>query len=209
MSVNINASTTNGLVLTSDTSGEIKLQANGADIATVSSTGIAMAAGKTLPAAALTGSLPAGMGGKILQVVQTRTNSVATYVRDDYISALQTSITPASTSSKILITITIGGISADSNADMGMDIYRGATQLDIGTGASGTNCTFLAGGMNLASSDTRQGVFTYLDSPSTTSSIDYKFRCRINSGRTMYMNRRAQLYDFACISSVTLMEVAG
>jgi len=59
MSVNINASTTNGLVLTSDTSGELKLQANGADIATVSSTGIAMAAGKTLPASALTGTLPA------------------------------------------------------------------------------------------------------------------------------------------------------
>ena len=60
MSVNINASTTNGLVLTSDTSGELKLQANGADIATVDSTGIAMAAGKTLPASSLTGTLPAG-----------------------------------------------------------------------------------------------------------------------------------------------------
>jgi len=59
MSVNINASTTNGLVLTSDTSGELKLQANGADIATVDSSGITMAAGKTLPAAALTGTLPA------------------------------------------------------------------------------------------------------------------------------------------------------
>ena len=59
MSVNINASTTNGLVLTSDTSGELKLQANGADIATVDSSGITMAAGKTIPAASLTGTLPA------------------------------------------------------------------------------------------------------------------------------------------------------
>jgi hypothetical protein len=48
MSVNINASTTNGLVLTSDTSGELKLQANGADIATVDSSGITIAAGKTI-----------------------------------------------------------------------------------------------------------------------------------------------------------------
>ena len=48
MSVNINASTTNGLVLTSDTSGELKLQANGADIATVDSSGITMASGKAL-----------------------------------------------------------------------------------------------------------------------------------------------------------------
>lgn len=58
MSININADTTNGLVMTSDTSGELKLQSAGADIATVSSSGIAMAAGKTLPASALTGSFP-------------------------------------------------------------------------------------------------------------------------------------------------------
>ena len=40
MSSTINADTTNGVVVTSDTSGEIKLQSAGADIATVSSTGI-------------------------------------------------------------------------------------------------------------------------------------------------------------------------
>lgn len=48
MSVNINADTTNGLVLTSDTSGELKLQSAGADIATVSSSGITMASGKDI-----------------------------------------------------------------------------------------------------------------------------------------------------------------
>jgi len=48
MSVNINADTTNGLVLTSDTSGELKLQSAGADIATVNSSGITMAAGKVI-----------------------------------------------------------------------------------------------------------------------------------------------------------------
>ena len=48
MSSTINADTTNGVVVTSDTSGEIKLQSAGADIATVSSTGLAMASGKDL-----------------------------------------------------------------------------------------------------------------------------------------------------------------
>jgi len=48
MSVNINADTTNGLVLTSDTSGELKLQSAGADIATVDSSGITMASGKDI-----------------------------------------------------------------------------------------------------------------------------------------------------------------
>ena len=48
MASTINADTTNGVVVTSDTSGEIKLQSAGADIATVSSTGLAMASGKDL-----------------------------------------------------------------------------------------------------------------------------------------------------------------
>jgi hypothetical protein len=82
MSVNINADTTNGLVLTSDTSGEIKLQSAGADIATVDSSGITMAAGKTLPASALTGTLPSIDGSSLtgipsIGVGQTWTNVTA------------------------------------------------------------------------------------------------------------------------------------
>jgi len=48
MSVLINADTSDGLKFTSDTSGEIKLQSGGTDIATVSSSGITMASGKNL-----------------------------------------------------------------------------------------------------------------------------------------------------------------
>jgi len=48
MAVTINADTSNGLVMTPDTSGEIKLQSGGTDIATVDSSGITMASGKVL-----------------------------------------------------------------------------------------------------------------------------------------------------------------
>lgn len=48
MSTIINADTSDGLKFTSDTSGEIKLQSAGADIATVNSSGITMASGKLL-----------------------------------------------------------------------------------------------------------------------------------------------------------------
>ena len=50
MASTINADTTNGVVVTSDTSGEIKLQSAGADIATVNNTGITLATGKDLTA---------------------------------------------------------------------------------------------------------------------------------------------------------------
>jgi len=76
MSVNINADTTNGLVMTSDTSGELKLQSAGADIATVNSSGITMASGKTLPASALTGALPA-IDGSALTNLSSYTDSDA------------------------------------------------------------------------------------------------------------------------------------
>ena len=48
MATIINADTSNGLKLTSDTSGEIQLQSAGTTIATVDSSGITMASGKTL-----------------------------------------------------------------------------------------------------------------------------------------------------------------
>ena len=48
MTVKINADTTNGAIITSDTSGEIELQAGGTKIATVKSTGLEMASGKDL-----------------------------------------------------------------------------------------------------------------------------------------------------------------
>jgi len=48
MSVLINADTSDGLKFTSDTSGEIKLQSAGTDIATVNSSGITLATGKDL-----------------------------------------------------------------------------------------------------------------------------------------------------------------
>ena len=48
MAITFNADTTNGAVITSDTSGEIKLQSAGTDIATVNSSGITMASGKAV-----------------------------------------------------------------------------------------------------------------------------------------------------------------
>jgi hypothetical protein len=70
MSSIINADTSNGLKLTSDTSGEVKIQSAGADIVTVDSTGITMAAGKTIPASALTGTLPAIDGSSLTNLPQ-------------------------------------------------------------------------------------------------------------------------------------------
>lgn len=76
MASNINADTTTGLQLTSDTSGEVKIQSAGADIVTVDSSGITMASGKTIPAASLTGALPA-IDGSALTGISSYTDADA------------------------------------------------------------------------------------------------------------------------------------
>ena len=120
MASTINADTSDGVVVTSDTSGEIKLQSAGADIATVSSTGIAMASGKTI-----TG------GGRILQVLQTVKTDIFTTTSTSFVdvTGFTASITPSSATSKILVTATTS-ISQSSTAGLVVfNLLRGSTNL--------------------------------------------------------------------------------
>lgn len=59
MATTINSNTTDGLVITPDTSGEVKIQSNGTDVLTITGSGMDLATGMTLPASKLTGALPA------------------------------------------------------------------------------------------------------------------------------------------------------
>ena len=213
MASTINADVTNGLVLTPDTSGEIKLQAGGADIATVSSTGIAMASGKTLPASALTGSLPAGMGGKILQVVQGTKTSAFTSSSTSWttITGLSASITPSSTSSKILVMCHVAYSNHSNTAFIRMT--RGGTVMIQGD-ASGSRIQ-----ANAASNDYGSEVncdvfsFMYLDSPATTSSTTYYPQVKSDAGTTIGVNRTQQDNNSGAYgrfsSTVTLMEIGA
>lgn len=220
MSVNINADTTNGLVLTSDTSGELKLQAGGADIATVNSSGITMASGKTLPASALTGSIPAANmpAGSILQVknavktnVQSFSNAVPTWAD---ISGLNISITPSSTSSKILV---MYSVHVANGADQGhgyIKVLRGATDLPIAdVDGSRTSASSVVNtghvGQTLCVSQ------SLLDSPSSTTALTYKLQFGINGvGIANWINKSTRDAnsvgnDGRMISTMTVMEVAG
>jgi hypothetical protein len=58
MATTINSNTTDGLVITPDTSGEVKIQSNGTDVLTITGSGMDLATGMTLPASKLTGTVP-------------------------------------------------------------------------------------------------------------------------------------------------------
>jgi hypothetical protein len=87
----------------------------------------------TLGANAIT-ALPSGVGGKVLQVVQTVksdtfSSSSATFVD---ITGLSASITPSSASNKILVMVSLNIGSNDSGLRLMTKLFRDSTAVFIG-----------------------------------------------------------------------------
>ena len=77
--------------------------------------------------------------GAVLQVKQSFIDTVITSGSTSFVtSGVAVVITPKSTSSKILLTSSIGGFYMAQNDDIYATIYRGSTNLGVGT----ANCFF-------------------------------------------------------------------
>jgi len=198
MAVIINASTSTGLVQSADTSGIIQFQSNGSTKATLNSSGF---------------SYPGG----VLQVVQTVMTSAAAYNGSAFneISPLNTSITPSSTSSRILIIPNID-YSAPNGYRTGLRIRRNGTDILLGDASSSrTRVSQLGRFFDSADQMVCQANRMYLDSPSSTSSVTYSFALSLENvtGNSIQINRTVSDADFAShfrgTSTVILMEIAG
>ena len=187
MAVTINADTSNGLVMTPDTSGEIKLQSAGADIATVTSSGITMASGKGLAAT-----------GHVLQVVHFSNNVSETTTSTSHVAtSLTANITPSSTSSKILILMKAPVTNTTPIKQNNVTLYRDATDLTVGTYGM---CFYYKGSTSYTWTEISMN---YLDSPNTTSTVTYKCYFKARNGGTAYFGAGESS------SHLTLMEIAG
>jgi|TARA_R110002051_G_scaffold10860_1_gene40446 hypothetical protein len=183
----------------------------------------------TIGAAALTLTTPlpvasGGTGatsnaGKILQVVNTlytgEASSSSATPAD--VSGFAATITPSSTSSKILVTVDVC-LGAQLSAYGYILLLRGSTSIGAGTGASGNQVnTFISvtGTDTPATVNTTlwNGSKTYLDSPNTTDATTYKIQLARSYLNTVYINRQHGTADGAYIhvssSAITLMEVGG
>lgn len=151
-----------------------------------------------LPAGSVTSAtLASGAGGNILQVVHGTTNSMVSHTNNTMTDiGLSASITPSSTSNKVLVFGYIGGIEFGGSNYGGGRLLRDSTSIiaDIDVGLGYTN------------DSTKQGTnssFAILDSPSSTSSLTYKIQFRQAGGSggitTQTNNSR---------SAITLMEIA-
>lgn len=199
MAVTLNASTASGLIATSDTSGIIQLQSNGSTKATISSSGF---------------SYPGG----VLQVVQTvKTDTFSTTsTTDTLLTGLTASITPSSSSNKIMVIVEIGA-SATFNNDFAtyFSLYRNSSVI---TGARGTQ---VGSSRKICSFGSRSATFNqfaapsmnYLDSPATTSATTYQVYVATENASSggSYINTSGSSSDSVStpltISTITLMEI--
>ncbi len=146
-----------------------------------------------------TSSLSAAATGKVLQVVQASFESSATSTTSTSFVAtgLDVSITPSSTSSKILVRYDLSNYAITSNTNTTATLYRDSTNL--GDATDGISWGYTSGhhGYPLGAS--------FLDSPSSTSSLTYQVYIKTNSG-TLWIGGGdgRSTHNF-----ITAMEIAG
>jgi len=165
-------------------------------------------------------ALPAGVGGKVLQVVSTTKTDTFTSQSTSYtdITGMSASITPASASNKVLVLVNLHcAINTDDRWHT-YQLVRGSTAICIGD-ASGSRTQASTGSVRVTATGSANFVdektITFLDSPSSTSSTTYKLqgKCQSDSSPEFVINRPGQFPDASYItmtaSTITLMEVAG
>ena len=157
-------------------------------------------------------------GGKILQVVSTTktdTFSTSSSTLTD-ITGLSVSITPSSSSSKILVVAYINGVIDTGSSSYGgrLQLVRGSTNIAQGDAAGSRQ----VGTGHLGGQDSwpffQSTTITYLDSPSTTSSTTYKIQCAHTQSRTIQINtadgdQNSSTFGLRTVSTITVMEVAA
>ncbi len=154
--------------------------------------------------------------GSILQVVQTVKTDVFSTTSTSYtdVTGLSVSITPSSTSSKILVIghMSLGMSTVDRYATFGRLMRNGSAIYIADTAGSRDRGTFsyqqggFEGPLSLH--------FCFLDSPATTASTTYNVQIRAESPQTVYINRGLEADGDSSISprtvsSITVMEISG
>ena len=168
------------------------------------------------------GDLASGVGGKILQVVSTtKTDTFSESIsgtagsESGDVTGLTVSITPSSTSNKVLILLNLN-CNLNATTAVFAKLYRGGSALDGATGDAASN-RFRASASsiinNISVMENINSVF--LDSPSSTSSLTYsvRFAHSKSSSQTIYVNRGDgdgdNGYIARAMSSITAIEVSA
>jgi hypothetical protein len=153
--------------------------------------------------------------GAILQVVQTAETNVQNQLTSSTFADLpnlSATITPASTSNKVLVTVSVF-CSASSNG--GIRLMRDSTPIGINTNPVPQSRAICSSGDFYANNAlTGESInLTFLDSPNSQSATVYKVQYFVNAGYSLCLNASYldtnYVYTIRGISTITLMEIAG
>ena len=177
----------------------------------------------TFPANATCSGTATGFGGgKLLQVVQAvktdhaSDSNISTFTD---LTGLTLDITPASSSNKILISVFLQ-CGDDGNGYTGFRLLRGSTNIGHSTALDGESSDNTQDSAFFYGTEQSQGTYktgvaaySFLDSPSTTSSTTYKIQFITWSSTTFHLNRPNSIgnarYTMGGASTITAMEIGS
>ena len=200
---------------------QIKLKHSGGN-------GVIIAAPSSNPAADRTLLLPGdgdstidtlARAGNILQVVQTFKTDSVSITSSSYvdITGMTLSITPQSSSNKILLDVNLNA-GGGNNMYAGIKVMRDSTAIGVSTAmslSSQVNASFAAYTDSGGNSDVKayNFGFRHLDSPNTTSATTYKLQVYTRSAVEFTLNRPSEndneVYMIGQTSAITAYEVAA
>lgn len=147
---------------------------------------------------------------QVLSATKTDTFSTTSTTFAD-VTDLTLTLTPAATSSKVLVSFSIN-LGLPNTAGVQVRLMRDSTPIavgDAGLASQKQSTTHTYPGVN---TDTRNRSMQFLDSPNTTSATVYKLQIITNTS-TVYVNRSSSdnntAYGGRTASTITAMEVAG
>jgi len=149
-------------------------------------------------------------GGKVLQVLQTvKTDTFSTTSTSFVdITGMSISITPSSTSSKILFFTTFQSSGNASNTARRFLLLRNSTAIALPSTQGSEYGSFVS--QPAAGNDNSITAFHYLDSPSTTSSVTYKLQmAKGSAGSTIQIGDRLNDTLQQTPSIITVMEIGA
>ena len=161
-----------------------------------------------------TGGVPSGGGGGIIQVkqtvVKTHESRAGNGVTNRYdIPGMSISITPKFATSKILVRYhaNISQTSADGNGIL--RLIKDASIMSAFVGSDGT----VQNGSSYVRVPSHWQIGSFsneiLDTAGTTNAITYQLQWSMESGRTIYLNRRGGSAEYGTVSTITAMEVSA
>ena len=150
--------------------------------------------GETITSSATMGS---GMG-KVLQLVSATDSSERTTTSTSFVTGsntLSVNITPASTSNKVFVCVSLGSGNNTSGAHTYTTIYRDSSNL-------GSSQGFLTNYQGGTGEHYGGASMSITDSPSTTSQVTYQVYFKVSSGT-------GKINSSAGTGTITAMEIQG